>query len=50
MKTSSSKLQAPGKLQAQSSNRYELRACNLDLGAWCFSGVWSLELGASECV
>jgi hypothetical protein len=46
MKISSSKLQNPGKIQAPISDRDEMRACILDFGAWCFSGVWSLELGA----
>jgi hypothetical protein len=40
MKTPSSKLQAPEKLQTPGAKK------ELDFGAWCFSGVWSLEIGA----
>jgi hypothetical protein len=46
MKTSSSRFQAPGKIPEPGSNTYELPSCILDFEAWCFSGVWSLELGA----
>src|SRR6185295_18253854 len=38
------KHQAPEKLQTSSSNR---DARLLELGAWCFSGAWSLGFGAS---
>jgi hypothetical protein len=36
------KFQVPKKSQAPNPKR---RAANLELGAWCFFGIWDLELG-----
>src|SRR6266540_3786345 len=43
------KLQTPKKSQVPNSKpQAALRAWNLELGAWSFSGVWCLELQSAE--
>jgi hypothetical protein len=44
MKAPTSNFQAPEKLQAPSF-KYDADSC-LKFDAWCFSGCWSLVLGA----
>jgi hypothetical protein len=45
IKHPNSKLQAPEKHQASSTNNHRVPAYNF--GAWNFSGAWMLVLGAS---
>jgi outer membrane lipoprotein-sorting protein len=46
MKTSSFKPQAPEKIQTSNSYRVSRGCWRSMLGAWCFSGIWMLVLGA----
>src|SRR6266568_2482462 len=43
----SSKLQAPNTREAPNHNLQYSRTVPLRFGAWCFFGIWNLELGAS---
>src|SRR5436190_724748 len=43
----SSKLQTPSSREAPNRKLQRCRALPLRFGAWCFFGIWSLELGAS---
>jgi hypothetical protein len=42
----STKLQAPSSREAPNFKSQAPRACSLEIGAWMFSGAWSLVLGA----
>jgi hypothetical protein len=49
MKTPSTNIQAPEKLQAASFKQPALSVARVWMfGVWNFSGAWSLEFGASE--
>jgi hypothetical protein len=46
MKTPSTNIQAPEKLQCASSKSPMKAMPPVKFGAWCFSGAWMLVLGA----